>query len=120
MSFVIPVNLTTMGGTGQGGWMRAAYVPSSSGMPSGPKISAAISMMLHLDLEKPVVSRSKTTYKHHAHLILFEFDGDPPSFSVIIASSCESVGGVLVVEPEMVVFTAMSVLREGHVLLLWP
>ena len=44
-----------------GGFTRDEYVPSSNGIPSGPKISAAISMIWHLNLENPVVSRSRTT-----------------------------------------------------------
>ena len=42
--------------------MREVNVASSNGTPSGERISAANSMMLHADLENPVVSRSITIY----------------------------------------------------------
>ena len=61
ISCVMPVSCTTKRGMLVGGRIRDVYVPSSKGIPSGESISPAISIMLQLEGENPVVSRSNTT-----------------------------------------------------------
>ena len=59
ISSLIPVKSTTTGGIAFGGFTRDEYLPSSKGMPSGSRISAAISIMWQRNQEKPVVSNQK-------------------------------------------------------------
>ena len=60
-SFEIPVSSVIMGGIGLGGLTNEWKVPFSTGVASGAKIFAAISITWWRSLENPVVSRSKIT-----------------------------------------------------------